>query len=104
MLEQYLVISTPQRLLAYRRYREQRGDYWTVEHFERWHWEYLYSLVSLDKQLGRINHILVHAARGKAYTDLVAARVSVCAHLELAEELVPLEALSGFFGKHEKYA
>ena len=29
LLKQYLVTSTTQRLVAYRRYREQRGDYWT---------------------------------------------------------------------------
>ena len=49
----YLVSSTTQRLVAYRRYREQRGDYWTCEHLEQHHWEYLYSLVSSEQKLGR---------------------------------------------------
>ena len=39
------------RVLAYRHYREERGDYWTSQHLERWRWDYLYSQVSFEKEL-----------------------------------------------------
>ena len=44
LLQEYLVETTRVRLLAYRRFREQSGDDWTMEHLELRHWEYLYPL------------------------------------------------------------
>ena len=49
LLSKYLVRATMQRVVAYRHYREQLGEYWTAEHLERLHWDFLYSLVSLHK-------------------------------------------------------
>ena len=47
LLREYLVETNRQRLLAYRRFRELRGDYWTLEHLEQQRWEYLYEQVPL---------------------------------------------------------
>ena len=40
----------------------------------------------------------------KSTSILQNVRVSICAHLELAEELMPMDNLAAFFQKHEKYA
>ena len=99
LLDKYLVRCTSeQRLVAYRTYREQRGKYWTAEHLARVHWEYLYSLVSLDKTLGLTkNRHLVPNRRDQAFETLQSVRVTMCDHLKLAEELVPLDNLLDFF-------
>ena len=52
LLSQYLVRTTQERVVAYRRYREQLGLYWTCAKLEQHHWEFLYSQVSLGKKLG----------------------------------------------------
>ena len=52
LLHEYLVKTTPQRVLAYRRYREQMGEYWTEAKLSQHHWELLYSLVSLKVKFG----------------------------------------------------
>ena len=104
LLVQYLVdCRTTQRLIAYRRYREQRGEYWTSEHLEQQQWEFLYSLVSLDSKLGHIRAVCPYM-RSSARTRLEDVRVSLCQRLDVAEELVPLENLSVFFGEHERHA
>ena len=42
LLAQYLVdCRTTRRLVAHRRYREQRGEYWTSDHLEQQEWEIL---------------------------------------------------------------
>ena len=47
-----------------------------------------------------------HAAgpRARARSGLEAVRVSLCQRLGVAEELVPLQNLSVFFGEHERHA
>ena len=72
------------------------------EHLEQHHWEYLYSLVSSEQKLGRDRHS--GQQRMNCTRILEAVRVSICAHLELAEELMPMDNLAAFFQKHEKYA
>ena len=47
--ERYLVEAKVERVNAYRKYREQKGEYWTSEKLEHLHWDKLYSLVSLEK-------------------------------------------------------
>ena len=37
--EKYLVETSEMRLKAYRKYREQRSEYWTVEKLEHDHWQ-----------------------------------------------------------------
>ena len=105
LLDKYLVRCTSeQRLVAYRTYREQRGKYWTAEHLARVHWEYLYSLVSLDKTLGLTKHRLVPNRRDQAFETLQSVRVTMCDYLKLSEELVPCENLAEFFSQHEQVA
>ena len=41
VLAKFLVRTTKERLQAYRRYREQRGTYWTLERLEA-EWRFLY--------------------------------------------------------------
>ena len=102
LLAQYLVdCKTTQRLVAYRRYREQRGGYWTSDHLEQHEWEFLYSFVSLDSKLGQN---WAAGPRARARSGLEAVRVSLCQRLGVAEELVPLHDISVFFGEHERHA
>ena len=89
LLQEYLVQTDRLRLLAYRRFCEQRGDYWTLEHLELRYWEYLYQQLPLsagkraaalrcnDKKLARIHSLF-------------------CAHANVAEENVPLRVLQSF--------
>ncbi len=104
LLSKYLVRATMQRVVAYRHYREQLGEYWTAEHLERLHWDFLYSLVSLHKTLGRSQNRTSPHGRVRGMQELTAARVSLCQELGLSEELVPLENLGAFFGRHERHA
>ena len=105
LLAQYLVdCRTTQRLVAYRRYREQRGEYWTSEHLEQQEWEFLYSFVSVDSKLGHNWEVASRSLRSRAKSGLEAVRVSLCQRLGVAEELVPLHNLSVFFGAHERHA
>ncbi len=46
LLREYLVKTTGSRVAAYRRYREQCGDYWSTDKLERQGWEFLYQKVS----------------------------------------------------------
>ena len=48
LLREYLVQVSPQRLAAYRRYREESFEYLTVRKLEAWHWEALYAMVTLE--------------------------------------------------------
>ena len=101
LLERYLVKTTTQRVIAYRHYREQRSDYWTTEKMEIYHWEYLYTLVSLDVSLKRAWNQRLQTAVLRAITDL---RIKFCEHLEVSEEFVPIDALSKFFFIHQAHA
>ena len=103
-MSEYLVATTMQRLTAYRRYREQRGDYWTCEHLERLHWEHLYSLVALDQVLARASNRTASHVRGRVRAPVEAARISLCAYMQVSEALVPLENVSAFFAQHEGHA
>ena len=46
---EHLVETTVTRLQAYRRYREQAGDYWTKEKLEEQHCDWLYDQVPEDR-------------------------------------------------------
>jgi hypothetical protein len=103
LLSEYLVRTTKQRVLAYRHYREQRGAYWTAQHLQNEHWEWLYQQVSLDSSLVRIG-----GQRGgqhlKETSCMITVRTSLCAHVGIAEELVPFHNIRLFFCGHEKHA
>ncbi len=99
--ERYLVDTTVQRVNAYRYYREQKGDYWTAERLERDHWEFLYGLVSLQKNLARMSD---QRTFGMVYHNVVEARVVLAEHLGRAEELIPLQNLGVFFSRHQSHA
>ena len=45
-----------------------------------------------------------HKASPSECPYLLEARISFCDHAKLAEELVPADALSAFFGRHEMHA
>ena len=51
LLERYMVKTTYQRVVAYRYYREQRSEYWTLEKIEASHWAFLYEQVPPDGSL-----------------------------------------------------
>ena len=99
LLERYMVESTAQRVLAYRVYREQRGLYWTSQKLEDEHWEFLYGLVSPDKNLAR-----VHRTSGLAFTHVLEARGLFAQTMGLSEELIPIQNFVAFFMQHQWHA
>ena len=48
LMQMYIVQSTPQRLVAYRRYGEEVSNYWTQDKIEQLQWQCLYAQVSYD--------------------------------------------------------
>jgi len=58
LLQRYLVNTSSQRVLAYRRYREELSDYMTEDKLARLHWESLYGLVSATTVLIPSNSML----------------------------------------------
>ena len=60
LLQEYLVKIDRFRLLAYRRFREQLGDYWILEHLELHRWEYLYKQAPLTRLQGSLRLSLIH--------------------------------------------
>ena len=102
LLERYMVKTTYQRVVAYRYYREQRSEYWTLEKLEASHWAFLYEQVPLEGSLvfteGR--RLLTSARKRK----LEAIRSKLCAPLRVAEELVPVHVLQTFYVVHEAHA
>ena len=92
LMREFLVVASVERVLAYRRYREQKGAYWTAEKLESLHWECLYGQVTLDMNL-------LDAKRrcGKALeSSLVRIRAILGAAVGIAEELVPLHSMRDF--------
>ena len=117
LLSLYLVRATPQRLLAYRRYREESSDYWTEEQLSRLHWEFLYEQVSPCSQKRIWDSLGVersavslrrdrmsHSRRKNRDLNVRVVRVRLCKQIGVAEESVPMGRLSDFFKEHEPYA
>ena len=102
LLERYMVKTTYQRVVAYRYYREQRSEYWTLEKIEASHWAFLYEQVPPEGSLvcsrGRSN-----LTRGRQ-RQLEAIRSELCAQERIAEELVPVHVLQTFYVVHEAHA
>ena len=86
LLSKYLVKTTKDRVLAYRVYREQRGEYWTAEKLERHHWEWLYAQVSLERTLVAQKSGTVRSNTKR----MISIREALCRESRIAEELVPL--------------
>ena len=100
LLCRYLVITTKERVAAYRYYREQRSEYWTQDKLERLCWEVLYGLVTLETNL-----VLIKRGYSKRFEKrLIEKRIEFCRSASLAEELVPLKSLQDFFRRHMAYA
>ena len=53
LLCEYLVKTTASRVIAYRRCREQCGDYWSADKLERQCWEFLYEKVTSLRSTSR---------------------------------------------------
>lgn len=106
--EQYLVATTVQRVNAYRYYREQRGEYWSTEHLEREHWQFLYDHVSLEQNLSRLP--VQYPARGAQRTNpklsrqLEIVRAALGRHTSTAEEMIPVVNLGTFYASHQIHA
>ena len=94
--------TTYQRVVAYRYYREQRSEYWTLEKIEASHWAFLYEQVPPDGSLvfsrGRSGMTSVRKRQ------LEAIRSALCAQACIAEELVPVHVLQTFYVAHEAHA
>ena len=104
LLEQYLVVTTVERLTAYRYYREQKSEYWSTERLVHDHWEYLYKLVSLDMNYSRYHHRHMRAS-GKALDEhLVGVREVFARDHQIAEEFIPLPNLAMFYHQHHAHA
>ena len=91
LLQEYLVQTTASMLHAYRRFREQQGEYWTVEHLELRHWKWLYEETSS----------YCRPARPERLSEI---RRRLCESIGVAEELVPLGVLAQFYQKHHAHA
>ncbi len=100
VLDKFLVYTTVQRVLAYRRYREQTGAYWSVDTLERLHWTQLYKPVSIDGNLARRSGGN-NAAEKRRILDI---RTTFCNELEIDEELLPEANLKIFYKKHQDHA
>ena len=102
LLERYMVKTTYQRVVAYRYYREQRSEYWTLEKIEASHWAFLYEQVPPEGSLvctrGRSK------LTGARQRQLEAIRSELCAQERIAEELVPVHVLQTFYVAHEAHA
>ena len=99
LLQEYLVRTDRFRLLAYRRFCEQHGDYWTLEHLELRYWEYLYELRLETADLCKQREM--DRGSGRFHPTKLARMHSVfCAHANIAEELVPLRVFESFYTKH----
>ena len=101
LLEQYLVRTTKERVLAYRWYREQRGDHWTLEHLERLHWEWLYAQVGEQGRVYRDRH---RSSLARFQLRVAPLREAFCLEAGVSEQFVPLRTLTKFFSKHEVHA
>ena len=99
LLQEYLVKTKRSHLVAYRKFEESRGPYWTLEHLELHHWEYLYQQVPL-RQDGSV----VSMGRSETNQRLRGIRTRFCEHAATAEENVPLRVLRTFYGKHSAQA
>ena len=100
LLERYMVKTTYQRVVAYRYYREQRSEYWTLEKIEASHWAFLYEQVTVEGSLGRArSHLRIGRKR-----KLESVRTALCGQECIAEELVPLHVLQTFYVVHEDHA
>jgi hypothetical protein len=84
LLSNYLVLATPQRLSAYRLYREQTGNYWSLATLEPLHWKSLYDLVSLDYSVGHFR--LRGDSRPALRERLLSMRTAFCAKVAMAED------------------
>ena len=99
LVQEYLVQTDRFRLLAYRRFRESFGDYWTLEHLELRYWEYLYQQMPLTADKRAVALKCHQRSR-----QLVCIQAQFCAHADVAEELVPLRVLETFYTKHGQQA
>ena len=89
LLQEYLVVVDSMRLRAYRRLREQLGDYWTLEHLELHHWEYLYQQMPVEADGGA-------GAMRSHHQKLRGIHSRFCEHADIAEELVPMRVFHTF--------
>ena len=101
LMKRYIVEASWERVAAYRHYREQIGGYWTMSRLERLQWEYLYDLVTLGTKYGTNQRQVRY---NKQDMVLRAVRMTLCKHIKLAEELIPIKVFADFYAKHEEYA
>ena len=85
LLEQYLVHATTQRVLAYRTYREQTGNYWTLKTLEPLHWKFLYGSVSLEQRIANSWHRSSHT-RPAIVQRILGIRSNLCQKEGIAED------------------
>ena len=99
LLREYLVHVSVQRLAAYRQYREETFEYVTARKLEAWHWEALYAMVTADTLAATPRH--AHLVQRRAYLEQCRSqRTQLCDAVGIAEERVPLEALTEFCKRH----
>lgn len=82
--------------------REQRSDYWTKEKLAQRHWEFLYD------QLSAVGELVVHSENAKLNKKSTEAFTRIRTALghaeEIAEELIPIISLAGFYKEHAQHA
>ena len=100
LLQRYLVKTSSQRVLAYRRYREEMSDYMTEDKLARLHWESLYGFVSATTVLVPVN---THVTK-RQEIRLRQVQQEFCDAVSLSTGVVSLQSLRGFFRRHEMFA
>ena len=101
LLREYLVQVSRERLEAYRLYREQAGEYWTVSRLGVLHWQPLYATVTEETMPPPERKDKL----SKKYSQqCIAQRVCLSEATGIAEERIPLEQLWHFWRKHFEYA
>ena len=112
VLERYLVQTTWQRLVQYRRYRENSVGYFSSNQLGQLHWEFLYGFApalyeqhSLPVDGDRILPRRDSPSKTKAYEDAIAAvRTALATKLEVSESTILQTELLTFYREHIHYA
>ena len=114
VLSRYLVQTTPSRIAAYQRYRENTGGYYNAEALSRLHLEYLYEQASVLPEAAPSradvapNRMLPHNNNRKSTKAYMLAlekiRTGLASNIERAENSIEISTLQAFYAENLHYA
>ena len=109
-MSRYLVQTTFERVVAYRRYRENSVGYFTREKIGRLHWQILYELggalpavaaPASPRRMPRSSSAKDYLARASALESI---RTLLAAKLEVSEQSIEIEHLKEFYQHNLVYS